>query len=147
MRSVSAELESVRSTSADGRLHAEAVVEFAKNPATALHARFDWDDGEAATKWRLKQAGDLIRVQVQRLPESTRTAKVYVALDEDRKDGGGYRSLADVMSDPSRRESLLAQARRDAEHFAKKYEELDELSPVLGAMATFLGASEPEAAA
>jgi hypothetical protein len=49
----------------DGKLPASAVVDFARDPSTALHARFDWDDSEAAEKWRLEQARTIIaRVKI-----------------------------------------------------------------------------------
>ena len=37
----------------DGKLKPEAVVEAAKDPASPLHARFEWDDGKAAQEHRL----------------------------------------------------------------------------------------------
>jgi hypothetical protein len=36
-----------------GELRAEDVVEFARNPESALHNCFTWDDKEAASQWRL----------------------------------------------------------------------------------------------
>jgi hypothetical protein len=36
-----------------GELREEDVVEFAKNPETALHDYFTWDDKKAAAKYRL----------------------------------------------------------------------------------------------
>jgi len=44
-----------------GVLNAEDLVEEASNPAHPLHERFTWDDGEAADRWRLFEASNIIR--------------------------------------------------------------------------------------
>lgn len=50
-----------------GRLTPEAVVEDAKDEKSPLHRHFEWDDSEAARKYRLGQARDLIRrVKIER---------------------------------------------------------------------------------
>lgn len=52
-----------------GVLKAEDVVAFARDPLSALHACFDWEDSEAAEKWRLSQARAVIRLHVVILSE------------------------------------------------------------------------------
>ena len=50
-----------------GVLRAEDVVESARNERSPLHASFTWDNDEAAERWRLHQARNLIWVSVQYL--------------------------------------------------------------------------------
>lgn len=119
---------------AGGRLMPEAVVEFARNPSTALHSQFDWDDSEAASKWRLEQARGIIRVQVEVKESGKQSVPVYVHLRSDREEDGGYRRLVDVLSDNDLREQLLTQAKQDMRTFKKKYEILEELAHVREAM-------------
>jgi hypothetical protein len=38
-----------------------AVLDRARNKRSALHRHFDWDDGIAAEKWRIRQAGKLLQ--------------------------------------------------------------------------------------
>ena len=127
------ELEAIQKRNR-GLLRPADVVEFAADPNTALHSQFTWDDDEAAIRWRLHQARNVIRVHVQVIENDSPPVKVWVSLTEDRRAGDGYRSTVDVMADESRRERLLEQARRDMELFAAKYSNLTELSPVIAAM-------------
>lgn len=123
----------------NGILHPETVVEFARNPGTALHHRFEWDDTEAAKKFRLWQARELIRVTVTVLPnENQDEYRVFVSLKSDRYQGGGYRALVDVMSDDQMRKELLGQAYNDFKLWQKKYQQLKELAPVFDKMAEIM---------
>jgi hypothetical protein len=44
-----------------GRISPQLIVEAAANPASAMHDAFMWDDTEAAHRYRLQQAGALLR--------------------------------------------------------------------------------------
>jgi hypothetical protein len=124
-----------------GVLRAVDVVQAAKREASPLHTQFDWDDSEAAHKWRLHQARNLIRVTVEYIGEGEeRTpARVFVSLTPDRnEDGGCYRATAAVMSDAKYRAQLLADARAEMERFEKKYSDLQELAEVFAAISRAL---------
>lgn len=129
MTTIQQELEQIRDEH-DGFLPPHAVVEFARNPRTALHESFEWDDGEAAEKYRLWQARHVIRVHVHVLGGDKDPVRTYVSLLQDRHPGGGYRHIESVMTDKSLRQKLLDQALREAEMFRRKYQQLDELSGV-----------------
>ena len=121
----------------DGLLRASDVVEFAKNPKTALHDRFDWDNTEAAHKWRLHQARQIIRVSVTVIenPKAETEYKAYVSLYDDRKmPQGGYRPFKEVMLDTNHSKQLLKQAHREFKLWQGKYKNLQELAPVFEAM-------------
>jgi hypothetical protein len=56
-----------------GHLTAEQVVEQARDESSPLHAHLTWDDNEAAAKYRLIEARDLIRrVRVHIVPQGPR---------------------------------------------------------------------------
>lgn len=111
------------------------VVNFARDPDTALHARFTWDDDAAAEKWRLLQARQVINVHVKVLAANTESVKAFVSLSEDRKlPGGGYRAIEDVLGDEQKMESLLAMAQAEMQSFRRKYQALAQLAPVFKAM-------------
>ncbi|GIW89962.1 MAG: hypothetical protein KatS3mg109_1339 [Pirellulaceae bacterium] len=64
-----------------GRLLPEHVVEAARDPASPLHSHFTWDDGEAAHRYRLWQARQLIRAVLIKVPTpqgAVRTVHAYV---------------------------------------------------------------------
>jgi len=139
------ELEEIRQSNPEGKLHARAVVEFARNPRTALHHRFEWDDTEAAEKFRLMQARQVIRVFVKDYPREHKTIRAYVSLVQDRKKGGGYRSSEEVLRETALRDALVYQAHRAMKAFISKYEDLEELAGVIAAMEGAMIPDEAEA--
>lgn len=127
------ELELIRNR-AGGVLKPNDVVEFAANPNTALHGQFEWDDTEAAREYRLYQARNLIRVMVTVLPNTAKETRAYVSLVSDRSTDGGYRTMADVLSDDARRAELLEMALADMRRWRDKYGELKELAAIFEAI-------------
>ncbi len=120
-----------------GLLQPDDVVRFAENPRAALHSKFTWGDTEAAHKWRLLEARNLIAVAVLVLPGSNKSFRAFVSMVNDRKNaGGGYRSLVSVLSDRNLRCKLLEQALADLLRWQEKYENLKELAPVFVARKT-----------
>ena len=119
-----------------GQLKPSAVVLVAADEESSLHAYFDWSDTEAAHKWRLHQARQLIRVSVEMIgpKESAAMTRVFVSLTPDRAEDTGYRVLTDVMSDPDYRKQLLSDALEEMQRFEKKYQDLKELAGVFSAM-------------
>ncbi len=124
-----------------GMLRPADVVEFARDPGTALHSKFTWDDGEAAEQYRLWQARRVIRCSVVVIPEKQQEYKAFVSLTPDRNGiTGGYRSIRSVVSNRDLREQLLEDAIREMKVFRRKYAQLKELSEVFSAMDTYLAA-------
>jgi len=128
------ELEAVRSANPEGKLKAQAVVDYARDESTALHSHFTWDDAAAAEKCRRAEARKIIEVMVRQHPELGQPIRVYVSLKADRKEeGGGYRPLVDVMSHKESRERFLREAMEEMEIFEHKYAGLRELEPIFAA--------------
>jgi len=125
---VKAELERLK---ADGVIKPADVVRFARNEDTALHACFTWDDGEAAQQYRLLEARNILRVYVTTEASDTSSVRAFVSLTTDRtKEGGGYRSIADVMSDDALRGQMLADAFVQFKTMQRRYKSLQQLSKV-----------------
>ena len=129
------ELEKIRKK-CGGVLKAEAVVTAAKNPNNPLHDRFEWDDTEAATRWRLRQARELIRVSGQVIEGDSEPIQAYVSLKSDQRirDGGMFRPMVEVLQDDDLSEQLLADAKEDMLAFTRKYRKLKKLKDVIAAM-------------
>lgn len=101
------ELLAIKAASRDGMLHPARVVAWAqKHPRSALYQSFEWDDGKAASEFRIWQARRLIQLEIT----TEGGAPQLVSLSIDRSNGGGYRSLVDV----ARNQSLSAILLRDA---------------------------------
>jgi hypothetical protein len=121
----------------DGELRPSDVVEAARPKNSALHSKFEWDNTEAAERYRLWQARQLISVTVEYIGSGKEAmiTRVFVSLTSDRKeDGAGYRATVDVMADAGQRKQLMADAAKDMERFQEKYADLKELAQVFSAM-------------
>lgn len=122
----------------NGLIDPVKVVEFARDPSTVLHNRFEWDDTEAAERYRIWQARSVIRMELQVIEgeKKPKVARTFVSLLDDRRAKGdrGYRAMLDVLSDEELRKSLLDEARRDMLIFRRKYDVLKELAGVFAAM-------------
>lgn len=130
----------------DGRLDPEVVVQEAANPDSPLHSRFEWDDTEAARRYRNVQAGVLIRLikitVVRQEPETKEvtltTTREFQSLpsnrakkgDSDEDTEGSYERVSDIMSDPEKRGEMLATALRELAAYRKRYADLIELAGV-----------------
>lgn len=122
-----------------GLLRPAAVVDAARDEESPLHGAFEWDDGEAAQKYRLLQAQSLIRsfkVAIERNGQ-THTVPVFVGVSTDRtgeKSDNPYRLLEQIAKKPD----LMAVAVQDAldqlEAVRNRYAHLQELADVWAAV-------------
>ena len=114
------ELEQIRLDN-DGLLTVSAVVEAARNEASALHKHFDWDDNSAAEKYREWQARTLIQKCRVTLNDREETViRAYVSVPTDRKEGG-YRAVHEVLEDSTMRESLLMEIRKRVSYWQTQH--------------------------
>lgn len=125
---VAAELEAIYKR--NGALEPVAVVDWAaKHRESALHSRFEWDNGKAGHAYRLWQAREMI-VEVEAIYPDGKVRQVYVSPVECRKKGGGYMALVEVLSDTERKQRFVEQALADYRRVGEKYEDLKELAGV-----------------
>ena len=138
----------------NGTLQPQHVVEYAKDPNTLLHNKFEWEDTKAAQQYRLWQARQVIRLELVVIDresgkprdvtigvddskvENVKLTRAFISLRIDRRgeNASGYRSIEDVVSDDKLREQMLDDARKDMNLFRRKYNMLKELSAVFEAM-------------
>lgn len=150
--SISEELRFIQ-TNNNGTLQPHHVVEYAKDPNTLLHNKFEWQDSKAAHQYRLWQARKVISLELIVVDrKSEKPCNVFVSMDNDNVEPGkqtrafislsidrkgdkvGYRSIEDVISDEEMRQQMLEDARKDMNLFRRKYHMLKELSDVFSAM-------------
>lgn len=119
-----------------GILHPKDVVEEARKESSPLHSQFEWDDTEAAEKYRVWQARELITTVYVKVESNgkPRNQQVFVSLSSDREKGGGYRALVDVLSTKAGRNQLIRDALSDMQHFTQRYETMRELAQVRNEM-------------
>lgn len=83
-----------------GRITPDAVVRDAEDASSPLHNQFEWDDTEAAKKWRLEQARQLIRsVKVDIQTEEKVVSTVRYVRDPSAGDSQGYIETARLRDD------------------------------------------------
>lgn len=120
-----------------GLLQPQTVVNDARPLESPLHSRFEWDDSVAGEQFRIWQARQLIRVSVELIAGTGKKVDVFVSLSTDReKEAGGYRVMAEVLTDTQMREQMLADALDELETFREKYRRLRELASVWAAIKT-----------
>jgi hypothetical protein len=134
---IQSEFETIREAD-HGILYPASVVAFARDPETALHSHFEWDNSKAAEQHRLWQARQLISVCVTVLDSPGGEIEIhpYVSLESDRRGRGGYRLLVDVLTDDKYRTELVQQAMNEMAAFREKYRAFKELGSVISAMNT-----------
>lgn len=118
----------------------ELVVEMARNPKSAAHHDFEWDDAIAAKQSREATARKMLRSFVEyREDVSTTTPQrvfeiVTTKATETQKPRNVYRHIDDVMADPDARADLLGRALKDLIAFRNRFKHLQELAIVLRAV-------------
>lgn len=130
----------------DGQITAEQLVEYARShPESALHRSFTWDDAEAAAKWRLEQAQQILRtyhVRIEVGGNEPVTIRGVVSLPSDRGAEHLYRSTIRVLSNEDQTQEMIEQAKRELAAFRAKYDmlrKIGKMSRVFEAIGEALG--------
>lgn len=102
------------------------VLNFAKNDKSELHKCFEWNDGIAAEKYRIMQAGNVIRM-LYIIPKNEGQHPVRVL---SRTSDTVYQPTRTFLTNRSEYDGLLKRALSELESFRKKYNTLSELESV-----------------
>jgi hypothetical protein len=110
----------------EGRLLPGDVVERARDEDSPLHSHFEWDDGQAAEKYRLHQARALIRtvklmVTVHDVPVSV----AYYVRDPDADaKQAGYRSVISLRNEEATARAAIIDAMKRVSNAVRHAKEL-----------------------
>lgn len=125
--------QALEELAASGMLKPSDVVNAARDVNSPLHAHFEWDNGEAADKWREEQARQLIRsITIEVNAGEPTIVRAYVSLPADRESGAGYRKFEDVMTSEFMRMQLAAEIESKVSQWQKR-------ADILGAIVNFNG--------
>lgn len=109
---------------AAGLINPRDVVAWARrHPRSALYKHLEWDDKTAAEEHRIQQVRRLIAVHIV----DDNANRRLVSLSIDRRSGGGYRDVDEVLAQPDLREVMLNDAFVDLRRLKAKYLHLREL--------------------
>lgn len=130
---IAAELSQIQER-AGGLLLPADVVNFARDQGTELHTQFIWDDTEAAEKFRLDQARQVIRAHVIIIGSDPTPVRAQVSLSTDRGNGGGYRAMVTVLADAEQNATMVRDALRELIRIKAKYERVSTLREIWSAI-------------
>lgn len=108
------------------------ILDKARDEQTELHKCFDWDDAEAAEKWRLQQARHIVCNLVIKEKSDTPRSEVRVFFKTDAD--SGYKPTVMIMQDKDEYRKLLDRALAELTSFRAKYKTLVELDGVFDAI-------------
>ena len=124
-----------------GSITPEIVLREAKKSKSPLHSHFNWDDGDAANRWRLSQASELIRrVKVTMIVSPEKSIRVRAFMNvtpkcedvdgdcDETPSAGVYVTIENAMD--NHREEILARAMSELVCVKNKYLHLKELGEV-----------------
>ncbi len=108
------------------------ILDKARDEQTELHKCFDWDDAEAAEKWRLQQARHIVCNLVIKEKSDTPRPEVRMFFKTDADNG--YKPTVLIMQDKDEYRKLLDRALAELTSFRAKYKTLVELDGVFDAI-------------
>jgi hypothetical protein len=115
-----------------GHLTAVIVLEAAEPPEHPLHDRFTWDDTDAAHKYRLQQAGQVIRGFKIRRP--TADGRVIKVDRFTRTDNGTYLRTEDVVTVENLRDQRRMRLLVGMERLRKELSDFEEFAELITAI-------------
>lgn len=115
------------------------IVDMARTEDTELHKCFEWNDTIAAEKYRLEQAGEIIRhLVIKRTEEQIKEGKPEIRMfhhvefeNEDGETERAYRPIQYIVRNEDEYQELLKQAYAELHAFKMKYKSLKELDYIL----------------
>ena len=111
--------------SKENRLSARTLVDISRPEDAPLHNAFEWDDTEAAERWREQQGRVLINsivIQAEEHPEVQPVRAFFVVEQKT----GNYELVTTILRDEDKRMKLLESAKRELAAFKAKYNSLIE---------------------
>ena len=111
------------------------IVEYAKkNENSELHKCFTWDDTEAAEKWRVHQARQILCNLKIEVYETKKEKPIEVRVYQINDTQGGYKETKVMIQDATEYEKLRQVAIQYLKEFEKKYAIIKELQGVFDAI-------------
>lgn len=119
-----------------GGLTAKRLLDASRPADAPLHNEFEWNDSEAAEKYREQQARHIIN-SLTIVVEEQPITRAFVNI---RAAGPSYESIGIVVQQQDKYAALLAQCKKELQAFFKKYNSVKELAPVADAAKNLIGA-------
>jgi hypothetical protein len=115
-----------------------AVVEESRPEEAVLHNCFNWNDADAAGKYREIQAKEIIRnivvVKVDEVEKDIVPVRAFVSVVNEDEERPKYISINKAMSEPDYQEQILQTALKELLAFKQKYQRLLQFKKVFDAI-------------
>lgn len=118
----------------NGCVNPQLILDESREESSPLHKCFEWNDGVAAEKYRLSQAGMIIRnlTVVVEGNEHNEPVRAYVNVQSKApKKTGEFINIKSALQSGETRNILLQNAKNELREFQKKYDSLVELAGIL----------------
>jgi len=113
------------------------LLEDAKKISSPLHEYFQWNDEKAAERYRVKQAGELLRsiTVVSKIKgQPSQVQRAYLNVNNLDEKGRIYVNINKALTEPEYREQVLKQAFRELTYWEGKYQDYNELVTIFSAI-------------
>lgn len=107
------------------------VVDLARDEKSVIHNDFEWDDKIAGEKYRLHQAGDMIRSFVFEPKKADESPTRVLQITTEKS---VYQPVKFFLKNEDEYQSLLKRAKAELESFRRRYSTLTELESVFNAI-------------
>ena len=105
------------------------IVEYAKNPDTELNKCFTWNDAEAASKYRIYEARQVVCNLIIRKEKGEKQEPTPIRLFH-KIENGHYKPLTLIAQNEDEYQSLLRQCRDALQSLKRKYSSLSEYQEI-----------------
>lgn len=105
------------------------IVEYAKNPDTELNKCFTWNDAEAANKYRIYEARQVVCNLIVHKENGEKQEPTPIRLFH-KTENGHYKPLTLIVRNEDEYESLLRQCKEALESLKRKYSSLSEYQEI-----------------
>lgn len=133
MASLRAELQAIYNE--HGRLTPAILVNEARSEDHPLHSRLEWDNEIAGEKYRLVQAGELIRsvkVKYAETKDGDKSVREWVSVTGRESDPeASYMPTGEAVSDELTRQIILRDMEREWKAFKRRYEHMREFAELI----------------
>lgn len=119
-----------------GGLTAKRLLDASRPVDAPLHDEFEWNDSEAAEKYREQQARHIIN-SLTIVVEEQPVTRAFVNI---RAAGPAYESINVIVKQEDKYAALLAQCKKDLQAFLQKYNQIRELAPIAEAAKSVINA-------
>ena len=121
-----------------GEITKENFLNESRSKTSPTHALFEWNDSIAAEKYRLEQAGQVIRMITVSISaadnEEPKTIRAFVNSQPDNITKGRFINILSGMNNEETRRVIIANAMAELKQFEKKYALYTEFTEVITAI-------------